>query len=326
MILIVVLTAILTGFLLGTLGFYVQRMGVSTLSFSVAHTALAGASIGLVIGFDPIYGALSFSIVSSVLLGVLFSRSGHERELLSMAIFSASSSVALLSIYLSNIRVLMTSEIASVLWGSLLAVTPEKLLGMSLLLLVLSGYASAFKLELSSIIFDRRLAEAEGVRVVLHSTVMLAICGVAIALALKVTGGFLVFSLLYNPVAASFSLLRSDKHQPVASAAMGVVSSLSGLWVSYAFDLPVGASISLLSVALLVSSKLVGEVEGRLRGGPRETLGKVRLKHARSPRRTSASSPGGPSVRSPRTAVSQHRSDRGTSSPFPLYRPQSSRA
>ncbi|MEM0017227.1 MAG: metal ABC transporter permease [Candidatus Korarchaeum sp.] len=264
MILIVVLTAILTGFLLGTLGFYVQRMGVSTLSFSVAHTALAGASIGLVIGFDPIYGAFSFSLISSIILGILFSRSGYERELLSMALFSASSSVALLSIYLSNIRVLATSEVASVLWGSLLAATPGKVISMSLLLLILSGYASAFRLELSSMIFDRRLAEAEGVRVVLHSTVMLAICGAAIALALKVTGGFLVFSLLYNPVAASMPLLRSDRYQPMASAIIGVISSLSGLWMSYAFDLPVGASISLFSVILLAISKLISKIRKRI--------------------------------------------------------------
>lgn len=260
----VVLTAVLTGFLLGTLGFYVQRMGVSTLSFSVAHTALAGASIGLIIGFDPIYGTFSFSLISSIVLGILFSRSGQERELLSMALFSASSSVALLSIYLSNTRVLATSEVASVLWGSLLAATPEKVIGMSLLLLILSGYASSFKLELSSMIFDRRLAEAEGVRVVLHSTVMLAICGVAITLALKVTGGFLVFSLLYNPVAASTPLLRSDRYQPTASAIIGVTSSLSGLWMSYALDLPVGASISLSSVIFLMISKLIGKIRKRI--------------------------------------------------------------
>lgn len=264
MMLIVVLTALLTGFLLGTLGFYVQRMGVSTLSFSVAHTALAGASIGLVIGFDPIYGAFSFSLVSSILLGMLFSRSSYERELLSMALFSASSSIALLSIYLSNIRVLATSEVASVLWGSLLAASPEKVIGMSLLLLILSSYASLFKLELSSIMFDRRLAEAEGVRVVLHTTVMLTLCSVAIALALKVTGGFLVFSLLYNPVATSMSLLRSSRYQPMASAMIGVISSLLGLWVSYTLDLPVGASISLLSVVLLVISKSISEIKERI--------------------------------------------------------------
>ncbi|MCS7102403.1 MAG: metal ABC transporter permease [Candidatus Korarchaeum sp.] len=264
MILTIVMTAILTGFTLGTIGFYVYRMRVVTLSFSVAHVALAGASIGLVIGFDPTYGALSSSLASSLLLGLLSSRASYGRELLSMALFSASSSLALLSIYLSNVRVLATSEVASILWGSLLAATPEKVIAMSSLLLVLSGYVSAFRLELSSIMFDRRLAEAEGVRVTLHTTLMVTICGLAIALALKVTGGFLVFSLLYNPVAASLSLLRSDKHQPVASAIIGVASSLSGLWVSYSFDLPVGASVSLFSVILLAILKAVSEIKERV--------------------------------------------------------------
>jgi len=264
LLLTILLTAVLAGFLLGTLGFYVQRMGLITLSFSVAHSALAGASIGLVIGIDPTYGAFFLSLISSLILGLLSTRVNQGRELMSMVLFSASSSIALLSIYLSNVRVLATSEVASVLWGSLLAASPEKLMGMAFILLILSSYTSAYRLELSSIMFDRRLAEAEGVNVSLHTTLVLTLCGLAIALALKITGGFLVFSLLYNPVTASIFLLRSNRYQPMVSAAIAAASSLSGLWASYAFDLPVGASISLLSALLAVISKLVSWIRDKL--------------------------------------------------------------
>ncbi|RLE76364.1 MAG: hypothetical protein DRJ56_04240 [Thermoprotei archaeon] len=251
------LAAILSGSLCGVLGYYIQRFGIVTLSFSVAHAALAGAALSLVLGADASYLALATAVSFALVLGALSPRAPRERELVSMGFFSLFNALAILMVYLSNVYVLSSATVAVVLWGSILAVTRAKLLvllGVSALFLT---YLTTFRSQIDAIVFDRRLAEAEGINVRLHTLAMLLFAGGAIALTLKLTGGFLVFTLLYNPVASAAKLARSARGQLLLSPLIGSASALSGLATSYAFDLPVGASIALVSSGVLLMSYLV---------------------------------------------------------------------
>jgi len=250
------LAAVLSGNLCGAVGFYVQRLKITTLSFSVAHAALAGASLGLILNFDPIYSAMIFAISSALILGVIFTKMKYGRELVSMAVFSASSAMALFAIYMSNVRVLATASIAVVLWGSLLAVTVQKLIILMLVLILFVLYILAYRMHIDSMLYDVKLAEAEGLNVQAHMLAMLFFAGVIISLSLRLTGGFLVFALLYNPVAAALQLTRKAYMQLFLSSTLGAVSALTGLVVSYALDWPVGATIAIVSSTILLLAYL----------------------------------------------------------------------
>jgi len=251
-----VVASIVSGALCGVLGYYVEKFKITTLSFSVAHAALAGAALALVLGLDATYLALVFAVVFALIMGVLSPRLAHERELVSMGFFSLFNALAIFMIYLSNVYVLSSASIAVVLWGSILAVTKPKLivlLGSAALFLT---YLAFFKHQIDAILFDKKLAEAEGVDVYFHTIVLLLFVGTTIALTLKLTGGFLVFALLYNPVASSIRLARSAKRQLILSPVLGACFALLGLAVSYVFDWPVGATIALVSSLSLFLSHL----------------------------------------------------------------------
>ncbi len=252
-----ILAAILSGNLCGAIGFYVQRLKITTLSFSVAHAALAGASIGLVLNIDPTYSAMILAIIFALILGLVFARMEYGRELISMAVFSASSAIALFAIYMSNVRILATASIAVVLWGSLLAITLQKLVMLSLSFFLFILYVTAYKTHIDSMLYDVKLAEAEGVNVQAHMLTMLFFAGVIISSSLRLTGGFLVFTLLYNPVAASFQLTKKAYLQLLLSSLFGALSALSGLIVSYIFDWPVGATIAIVSSIFLLMTYLI---------------------------------------------------------------------
>jgi len=246
------LAAVLSGNLCGAIGFYVQRLKITTLSFSVAHAALAGASIGLILNLDPVYSAMIVAVASALILGVIFTRVEYGRELISMAVFSTSSAIAVFAIYLSNVRVLATASIAVVLWGSLLAITVEKLILLLLTLFIFVLYILAYKIQIDSMLYDVKMAEAEGINVQMHMLIMLFFAGLIISSSLRLTGGFLVFTLLYNPVAASFQISRRAHMQLLISSILGASSASFGLIVSYILDWPVGATIALVSSIILL--------------------------------------------------------------------------
>jgi len=258
--------AVLSGNLCGAIGFYVQRLKITTLSFSVAHAALAGASIGLILNLDPVYSAMVTAVASALFLGMVFTRIEYGRELISMAVFSVSSAVAIFAIYLSNVRVLATVSISVVLWGSLLAITVEKLILLLLILFIFVLYILAYRIQIDSMLYDVKMAEAEGVNVQMHMLIMLFFAGLIISSSLRLTGGFLVFTLLYNPVATSFQISRRAHMQLLASSILGATSASSGLIMSYILDWPVGATIAIVSSIILLlayTAKIIVEAVRR---------------------------------------------------------------
>ncbi|MEX2703555.1 MAG: metal ABC transporter permease, partial [Candidatus Baldrarchaeota archaeon] len=181
--------ALLAGSLCGVLGTYLRKLGLLTLCFTVAHAALAGASFSILFSTPPELTAFSFSVVAAFVVEFLYYRVGIEREVISMCTFSLSSALAMIAIYMSP-SVTLTSETASlILWGSILAVTPAKIMLLTFLSISLIVYILSFKLEIDALLFDIKLAEAEGVNIQFHSTILLLLTALAISIILKLTGG-----------------------------------------------------------------------------------------------------------------------------------------
>lgn len=252
--LVQLLAALVAGSLCGLLGFYVSELRLTTLSFSVAHAALAGATMGMALGIDTTLAAIATASAYAVALGLLLPRAGRYGDVLSMTFFSLFNALALLMIYLSQTTVLATVRVGGILWGSVLTVTPLRASLLIAALTLFAAYALVARDQLDSMLFDSRLAEAEGVDVHLHTALILLFVGTATALTLAITGGFLTFSLLYNPVIASARISRRAGVRRILAPVLGMLSAALGLAVSYYLDLPVGTSIALASIATLIVS------------------------------------------------------------------------
>ncbi len=253
-----ILSAILSGILISSTGYYAEKFRITTLSFCVAHAALAGASIGLVLKVDPTYSGVILAVASAMILGVILPRV-YVKEVLTLSLFSFFSAVALIAIYLSNTTVLATTTLSMVLWGSILAVDFQKLAALTAVLIAFASYLRIFKVQIDSIIFDRELAEAEGIDVHTHTLALLAFMGVAMALTLRITGGFLIFALLYIPVASSILIADTAKSQLLMAMVFASFSSMIGFLISYAFDLPIGSSITIVATSVLIASALISK-------------------------------------------------------------------
>ena len=247
------ISAVFSGALISSIGYYVEKFKITSLSFCVAHAALAGAAIGIVIGLDPTYSGMLMAIISALLLGIIVPKI-YLKDVLILSLFSFFSAVALLAIYLSSTTVLATATLSMVLWGSILAADIKKLAILLFILLTFAVYIKVYKLQIDSIIFDRELAEAEGINVYNHTLILLTFMGAAIAFVLRITGGFLIFALLYIPVSASLLVAETARGQFLVAVLFGILSTLLGFFVSYLFDLPVGSSITIAAITILLIS------------------------------------------------------------------------
>ncbi len=253
LILYAYIASALAGILCGSTGVLASKLGLRTVAFSMSHAAMAGAAVGLYAGLNPEAVAFALAAATAVALGPLAEHSRIPSELVSMALFSGYTAMAFIFTYLSPGTALSTRTLSLVFWGSVLAVTQGYIILLLASIISIAFLLVAFWPQFSTIFFDRKIAEAEGINTKAYIYMATIITGVTVILILKLVGGFLVFSLLYTPAAASIKVGRTLKRMVLSAALLGSLSGVIGVTISLLADLPVGACISLSSTMTLLT-------------------------------------------------------------------------
>jgi len=251
---VIIISSIIGSLMLALIGYYVSRLGLSTVAFSAAHAALAGAAISSILNSDPYTLPTVFTLCLGLILGLALPRtSSLVLNNISMMMFSFFNSIALLAIYVSNISVLSTTRIGGLLWGSLLAVTVDRFMYITVLAGVFLSFLILYKPKLDAIVFDKKLAEAEGINTQFISMVIITFMCIAVVLMLEVVGGFLVFSLIYVPYIVSLILSQKADLQLVITGLFGITITPLGAYLSLVLDTPIGSTIALtISISAIV--------------------------------------------------------------------------
>ena len=258
-----IIASILAGSLCGIIGIFMIRLKLNTIGFSTAHAALTGAALGVFLGKDPSILSILLALFTSFILGPLSDTLRLPLDLISMILFSLYTALAFIFIFLSPGTALSAEAVSNVLWGSILAVTYGYIVILLCLLFIIMIFIWNFKIKLMAILYDRKLAEAEGIQTNYYLYSLIFLMGLIISLTLRITGGFFVFSLLFNPSSAALQLFSDIKKILIASPLLSISAALLGLSLSYIFNLPVGASIALTSSILLAISSIFSKFKKR---------------------------------------------------------------
>ncbi|MGY4706470.1 metal ABC transporter permease [Candidatus Bipolaricaulota sp. J31] len=237
----------LIGATAGAVGVYVVLRGFSFIGAGIAHAAFGGVAIAVLLGIDPLWGALLFSLL--VAWGIVHaSRRGHIREEIAIGILFASSMA--LGVLLLNFVPGYRADLFGYLFGNILAVSPRDLvMSVALAGVVFVGIALFYK-EFLLITFDPGMAEAQGFPVGALQGGLLSLVALTVVLSLRVVGAVLVAALLVVPAATAYQFVRNFHRLVLLSAALGVGEVVAGLILSFYLDIPSGPTIVLLSAAL----------------------------------------------------------------------------
>lgn len=256
--------ALLTGGLLGAtcavLGVFVVLKRMAFIGVGISHAALGGVAIGLTLGLPPLTSASVFAVVVAWVIGWI-TRKGEVSEDTAIGVFFPTAmalGVALMSLSQGYRRDLM-----DYLFGNILSVRPEDILG----LVILAGFAlGVMALLFKEFLFlgvDENAAKAAGLPAAFLNYLLLSILAVTIVAAMKLVGIVLVSAFLVIPAATGQALASSVRGMVLVSVVAALVSVGAGLWLSWLWALPSGASVVLLAAAIFFASYLVGSVVRR---------------------------------------------------------------
>jgi zinc transport system permease protein len=227
-------------------GVFVVQRGLAFLGDGLAHSALGGVALALLLGQQPLWIAVPFTVL--VALGITWvterTRLGADTTI---GVFFALS-MALGIVFLS-LKQGYAADAIAYLFGSILAVSRADLWAAGAVALITAAatprwgawaYAS----------FDRESALADGLAVRRDDYLLSALIAVAVVVAAKVVGIVLLSSFLVIPAAAARLLARRFSTMTILSVSIGVLSVLAGLAASYMLNLPSGATIILTQTVL----------------------------------------------------------------------------
>ncbi len=266
--------ALLTGSVLGAtcavLAVFVVLRRMAFIGVGISHAALGGVALGLLAGLPPVASAGVFSVAVAWVIG-LITRRGEVSQDTAIGIFFPTAMA--LGVALISLSPTYRQDLMGYLFGSILSVAPQDLWLLLGLAGISLGVLALFFKEFLFLGVDEEAAKAAGLPADFLNYLLLSILAVTIVAAMKLVGIVLVSAFLVIPAATGQTLARSVRGMVLLSVASALVSVFMGLWLSWLWNLPSGASIVLFAAALFFASYFGNAVRNRAGALPSDDQG-----------------------------------------------------
>tara|TARA_E500000178_G_scaffold266385_1_gene263759 strand:- start:51 stop:749 length:699 start_codon:yes stop_codon:yes gene_type:complete len=224
---------------------------------SIAHSSLLGVGLGILLGTGINFGV----IIICLLFGILFLWLQQSKILSTDTLLGVLAhlalSIGIIVISLNRIKI----DIEAFLFGDILTVSSSDLwimyLGVGItILLILINWSS-----LLLVTIDEDLARAEGINPIYINLLLTIVLTIVVAVSLQIIGLLLITAMLIIPAATSRRLANSPGQMALIATLVGVISVISGIFLSVELDAPSGPSIVVISAILFFLSYLFGLIQ-----------------------------------------------------------------
>lgn len=221
----------------------------SAIGDASSHSALGGIAFGLLLGINPIVGAVIFSIAAVLGIEGLRKKFGMYSEIATVVVMSAGIGLtAVLSGFIKN----GSANISSFMFGSIVAISDFELkLTVILSVLVVMVTMLLYK-QIYAITFDEEAAELTGIPVKLINFILMLLTAVTVSIASRIVGALMISSMLVIPTATAMLISKSYKSTLIISVIFAELFTISGIFLSYYLNLRPGGTIVLTGTLILV--------------------------------------------------------------------------
>ncbi|MGI6394903.1 MAG: metal ABC transporter permease [bacterium] len=235
------IAAFFASILCGISGTFVYVNRITFIAGGIAHAVLGGVGAAVYFNYPPFGGAVVAALIFALLLGIIkFKASQHEDTVIG-ALWALGMSAGIIFIYLTPGY---SVNLLSYLFGNILLVSKhdiKTLVAVTLLVVLTVGMLYR---QFKSVSFDFEFSTLRGIKSFFVYTAMLIVIAMTVVVLMKVVGLVLVIAFLSLPVATAAIFTKKMGGTIVLSALLGFVFSFSGLYASYGFNLPTGATIT----------------------------------------------------------------------------------
>ena len=253
-----VVAALLAALSCGISGTFVHINRITFIAGGIAHAVLGGVGAAVFFGFSPFVGAIVTALIFAVLLGIIRLKATQHEDTVIGAMWACGMSAGIIFIYLTPGYAV---NLNNYLFGNILLVSKGDITALSVLAALVIMVSTLFFRQFKAVSFDEENAELHGVKASLVYILMLSVIALTVVVLMKVVGLILVIAFMTLPAATSAVFCRKVGAIIFFSIVLSFVFSMSGLFVSYTWNLPTGAVITLVSGAVYAASLVFARVK-----------------------------------------------------------------
>lgn len=240
------LAAVLVGAVAGALGPFVVVRRMAYIGQGLSQSVLGGVGIGLVFGAGLYSGAAVATAIAA--LAIHFTR--KRGVPVDTAIGIVASAMFALGVAVISANRDRSLNISNLLFGNILGVNRDDLILVAVVVVVTTLLLGTHYKQLLAATHSPAVAAAHGVRVGLMDLMFNLLLALAVVTALQVLGVLLVAAALLLPAATASLALGSFGRLTLVSIALGVLTGVVGLYVSYYQDIASGPAIVLTGTVI----------------------------------------------------------------------------
>ena len=212
----------------------------SMIGDGLSHVGFGALAIATAANAAPLAVAIPIVVAAAFLLLRLSENSKIKGDAAIALISTGALAIGVMAISLSNGT---NIDVYNYMFGSILAMSRGDVrLSVVLAAAVLTLYV-IFYHKIFAITFDENFARATGVKAGWYNMLIALLTAITIVLGMRLMGTLLISSLVIFPALTSMRILKSFRSVVICSAVLSVLCFLIGIFFSYIWSTPTGASI-----------------------------------------------------------------------------------
>jgi zinc transport system permease protein len=251
---------ILVSLVCGVIGTLVVVNRIVFLAGGIAHAAYGGIGLAFFLGWPYVAGTLGVSVVSAGIMAAVTLKARHRVDAMVGVIWAVGMA---LGVILLDLTPGYNADLMSYLFGSILAVPASDLWQMGAIGVGVVITVTFYYNDFLAMSYDDEFARLRRVPVTFLYCLLLVMIALTVVMIIRVVGLILVIALLTIPPFIAEKFTGSLRAMMVVASLLSCLFTVSGLWLSYLFNLTSGATIILVAAVGFFAAALWGRFKPR---------------------------------------------------------------
>ena len=248
------IAGILISIAAGIIGSLVVVNKITFLTGGIAHSSYGGIGLAIYLGIPVLFGATIFAVLTAIIIAIITLKNRTRIDAIIGIMWASGMAIGIIFVDLTpgyNV------DLMSYLFGSIIAVSNEDLIFMSLLDFFIIFIILFFYKQILAVSYDSEFASLRGINVKFFYTLILILAALCVVAAIKAVGLILVIALLTIPTYLAETFANKLSSMMMISSILATIFTIIGLIVSYVYDISSGASIIMVAVIILAAVKFL---------------------------------------------------------------------
>jgi zinc transport system permease protein len=235
----------------------------SMIGDGLSHVGFAALAIAYAMNAAPLVVAVPVCVLAAFFLLRLKDSNKLKGDAATALLCSGSLAVGVMIISLTSG---MNTDVCNYMFGSILSMSKMDVRLSILLSIVVLVLYVFFYHKIFAVTFDETFAKATGTNSNLYNMLISLLTAVTVVLGMRIMGTLLISSLIIFPALTSMRIYKTFRSVIISSAAISFICFITGIYVSYMYSTPTGASIVIVSIILFLIFSLMAKVKERRNG------------------------------------------------------------